>query len=59
MKMEVIKKVNPHMITIARESRGMVHLDLAEYTVYMGSLKDSMKDGFGILVMASPFKRIG
>jgi len=27
--METVKKVNPHMITIARESRGMVHLDLA------------------------------
>ena len=24
------QKVNPHMITIARESRSMVHLDLAE-----------------------------
>jgi Zn-dependent peptidase ImmA (M78 family)/DNA-binding XRE family transcriptional regulator len=28
--METIKKANPQMITIARESRGMVHLDLAE-----------------------------
>jgi len=28
--METVKKVNPHMITIARESRGLVHADLAE-----------------------------
>ncbi len=28
--MQVTEKVNPNMITIARESRGMVHLDIAE-----------------------------
>jgi Zn-dependent peptidase ImmA (M78 family)/DNA-binding XRE family transcriptional regulator len=28
--METLEKVNPNMITIARESRGMVHLDIAE-----------------------------
>jgi len=28
--MSPIEKINPHMVTIASESRGLVHLDLAE-----------------------------
>src|ERR1035437_2602098 len=28
--MQVLEKVNPQMVTIARESRGLVHVDLAE-----------------------------
>lgn len=27
-----------------------MHLDLSEYTVYMGGLRNSMKDGAGILM---------
>lgn len=27
-----------------------IHMDLSEYTLYMGGLKDSMKDGAGILM---------